>query len=147
MNGLAVTYAVLAGVSLTTYVVAARLAGPGTHPVLGTAIVTGIAFVINAGIVLWMKALGAPLTLALSTRSLAMLGVVGVATAAVNLFTLAAYASGLRVTSSFIVGGTSTVLVLLVGFLVLKEPFSWLKLFAVALIAAGTLMLQQLSRS
>ena len=44
-----------------------------------------------------------------------VLVVVGVATAGVNLFTLFAYASGLRITSSFIIGGTSTVLLLAVG--------------------------------
>ncbi len=61
----------------------------------------------------------------------------------VNLFTLLAYASGLRVTSSFVIAGTSTTLVLLVGFLVLREPFTWRKLVAVALIAAGTVLLQR----
>jgi drug/metabolite transporter (DMT)-like permease len=69
--------------------------------------------------------------------------VVGVATACVNLFTLLAYASGLRVTSSFVIGGTSTLLVLLVGFMFLREPFTWRKLFAVGLIAAGTFLLQR----
>ena len=49
-------------------------------------------------------------------KSAGFLIVVGVATACVNLFTLLAYASGLRVTSSFVVGGTSTLLVLLVEF-------------------------------
>jgi len=70
--------------------------------------------------------------------------VVGVATACVNLFTLLAYASGLRVTSSFVIGGISTVLVLLIGFLVLKEPFSWAKLFAIGLILVGTILLQRI---
>ena len=37
----------------------------------------------------------------------------------VTLFTLLAYASGLRVTSSFVIGGASTVPVLLIGFSVL----------------------------
>ena len=68
---------------------------------------------------------------------------VGVATAAVNLFTLLAYANGLRATSSFVIGGTSTILVLLIGFFFLGEPFTWRKLFAVALIAAGTFLLQR----
>jgi len=67
---------------------------------------------------------------------------VGVATACVNLFTLLAYANGLRVTSSFVIGGTSTALVLLIGFLFLKEPFTWTKLFAIGLIAAGTFLLR-----
>jgi drug/metabolite transporter (DMT)-like permease len=60
----------------------------------------------------------------------------------VNLFTLLAYASGLRVTSSFVIGGTSTLLVLLVGFLFLKEPFTWAKLLAIGLIVGGTFLLR-----
>ena len=143
MNSLALTYALLAGLSLATYVIALRLAAPGTHPALGTAIVTGVAFLINVAVALSIKALGTPLTF--STTSLSLLLVVGLATATVNLFTLAAYANGLTVTSSFIIGGTSTILVLLIGFLLLREPFSWTKLFAVGLIAAGTFLLQRVS--
>ncbi|HEY2992516.1 MAG TPA: EamA family transporter [Methylomirabilota bacterium] len=143
MNSLALTYALLAGLSLATYVIALRLAAPGTHPALGTAIVTGVAFLINVAVALSIKALGTPLTF--STTSLSLLLVVGLATATVNLFTLAAYANGLKVTSSFIIGGTSTILVLLIGFLLLREPFSWTKLFAVGLIAAGTFLLQRVS--
>jgi multidrug transporter EmrE-like cation transporter len=36
------------------------------------------------------------------------------------------------------------VLVLLIGFLVLKEPFSWAKLFAIGLILVGTILLQRI---
>jgi drug/metabolite transporter (DMT)-like permease len=80
-------------------------------------------------------------------KSVYSLVVVGVATACVNLFTLLAYASGLKVTSSFVIGGTSTILVLLVGFLFLKEPLTWRKLFAIGLIAAGTWVLQRVDAS
>ena len=134
-------YAVVAGVSLATYVIGARLGATGTHPVLGTTIVTGIAFLINAFLVFCLRTAGSPLPFA--PKSVASLILVGVATAAVNLFTLLAYAHGLRVTSSFVIGGTSTLVVLVVGFLLLKEPFSWTKLLAVALIAAGTVLLQR----
>ena len=140
MYNLAFVYALGAGVSMATYVVGARLGSSGTHPVLGTAIITGIAF-LNVVLALSLRVTGAPL--AFSMKSAYALVVVGVATACVNLFTLLAYASGLRVTSSFVIGGTSTVLVLLIGFLLLKEPFTWRKLFAVALIAAGTFLLQR----
>lgn len=78
-----------------------------------------------------------------SFESLYALVIVGVATAGVNLFTLFAYASGLRITSSFIIGGTSTVLLLAVGFLFLKEPFTWTKLFAIGLVAVGIFLLQR----
>lgn len=141
MSNLAFVYAVGAGVSLATYVVGARLGASGTHPVLGTAIVTGIAFVVNVALTLVLRQTGVALTF--STKSIASLAVVGLATASVNLCTLLAYASGLRVTSSFVIGGTSTILVLLAGFLFLDEPFTWRKLAAVALVTAGTFLLQR----
>ena len=141
MYNLAFAYALGAGVSMATYIIGARLGSSGTHPVLGTAIITGIACVTNVAIVLLIKASGTPIPF--STTGLRFLIVVGLATASVNLFTLLAYASGLRVTSSFVIGGISTVLVLLAGFLVLKEPFSWAKLFAIGLILVGTILLQR----
>jgi len=137
---LAFTYALLAGVSMATYVIGLRLASSETHPALGTALVTGIAFLLNVAVTLAIKATGAPVSF--SMKSVYFLLVVGVATACVNLFTLSAYASGLRVTSSFVIGGTSTILVLLVGFTFLKEPFTWTKLLAIGLIAAGTFLLR-----
>ena len=68
---------------------------------------------------------------------------VGVAAACADLFTLSAYARGLKITSSFVIGGTSTALVLLIGFVLLKEPFTWLKLLAIGLIVAGIGLLQR----
>jgi transporter family protein len=140
MLNLAHTYAVLAGVSLATYIVCLRLGATGIHPILGTAIITGIACVISAGLTLAIKAVGAPIPF--STSGIWILIVVGLATAGVNLFTLLAYASGLRVTSSFLVGGTSTILVILAGFVLLGEPFTWTKLAAIGLITAGSLILR-----
>lgn len=118
MSNLAFVYALGAGVSLATYIVGARLGSSGTHPALGTTIVTGIAFLLNLALTLSLRITGAPIVF--SMTSVYSLVVVGVATACVNLFTLLAYASGLRVTSSFVIGGTSTLLVLLVGFMFLK---------------------------
>jgi len=138
----AFVYAVLAGLSMAVYIVAARLAAPGIHPALGTAIITGAACLLNLLVTLAARALGTPIEF--NVKSIYLLIVVGGATACINLFTLLAYASGLRVTSSFVIGGTSTVLVLFVGFLFLREPFSWGKLFAIALIAGGTVLLQRI---
>jgi transporter family protein len=133
-------YALLAGVSMATYIIGLRLASPDVHPALGTAVITGIACLLNVAVALSLWAGGTPITF--SVKSLNFLAVVGVATAAVNLFTLLAYASGLRVTSSFVIGGTSTLLVLLVGFLFLKEPFTLTKLIAIGLIVGGTILLR-----
>jgi multidrug transporter EmrE-like cation transporter len=69
--------------------------------------------------------------------------IVGAAAAFADLLTLSAYARGLKVTSSFAIGGTSAVLVLLVGFSVLREPFTWTKRLAVALIVGGIFLLQR----
>jgi drug/metabolite transporter (DMT)-like permease len=145
VSNAAYAYAVGAGLSMATYIIAARLGSSGTHPALGTAIITGVAFLINVVLALSIRATGAPI--GFSMTSVYSLVVVGVATACVNLFTLLAYASGLKVTSSFVIGGTSTILVLLVGFLFLKEPLTWRKLFAIGLIAAGTWVLQRVDAS
>jgi drug/metabolite transporter (DMT)-like permease len=88
-----------------------------------------------------MRATGAPMIF--TARSAYLVVVVGLAAACADLFTLSAYASGLKITSSFVIGGTSTVLVMLIGFLILREPFTWMKLLAVGLIATGIFMLQR----
>jgi drug/metabolite transporter (DMT)-like permease len=134
-------FALLAGVSMAAYSIFLRLASPGIHPALGATIITGVAFLANLALTLTMRASGSPVTF--TTRSVYLVIVVGLAAAGADLFTLSAYASGLKVTSSFVIGGTSTVLVLLIGFMVLREPFTWMKLFAVGLIAAGIFLLQR----
>jgi drug/metabolite transporter (DMT)-like permease len=141
MTSAAFLFALLAGVSMATYTVFLRLASPSIHPALGAAIITGVALLVNASLVLTMRATGAPL--AFTSTSIYFLVVVGVAAACADLFTLSAYARGLKITSSFMIGGTSTAIVLLVGFLLLKEPFTWLKLLAVGFIVTGVFLLQR----
>jgi len=144
MSSLAFVYAVLAGVSLAILPIGFKLAAGGIDPARGTAIVTGIAFLVNVAVALSARAGGA--TIEYSPRTLYLLAAVGVATACTNLFTLAAYAHGLKVTSSFLISGVSAVLILLVGFLFLREPFSWPKLFAVGLILTGVFVIQRVGR-
>jgi uncharacterized membrane protein len=134
-------FALLAGASMSAYSIFLRLASPGIHPALGATIITGVAFLANLGLTLAMRATGAPMIF--TARSAYLVVVVGLAAACADLFTLSAYASGLKVTSSFVIGGTSTALVLLIGFLVLREPFTWMKLLAVGLIATGIFLLQR----
>ena len=81
---------------------------------------TSLAFLLNVSLTLSLEAAGVPVTF--STRSVYSPAVVGLATAAANLFTLLAYASTV---------------------LVLEERFTWRKLFAIALAAAGTFLLQR----
>jgi drug/metabolite transporter (DMT)-like permease len=75
-----------------------------------------------------------------------LLAMAGIAAAGVDIFSLLAYERGLRVTSSFIIGGTATVLVLLVGFLALREPVTWIRLLAIVLITTGVLLFQAQGR-
>jgi uncharacterized membrane protein len=135
------TFALLAGFAMATYAIFLKLASPGIHPVLGATIVTGVAFLANLTLAITLKASGTSITL--SRQSLYFVIVVRLAAACADLFTLSAYASGLKVTSTFVIGGTSTALVLLVGFMVTKDPFTWMKLFAIGLIAAGIFLLER----
>ena len=137
----AVIFALFAGVSMAGYSIFLRLASPGLHPALGATIVTGVAFVANLALTLIVRATGSPITS--TPRSIYLVIVVGLAAACADLFTLSAYANGLRVTSSFMISGTSTLLVLLVGFLVLRESFTSTKLLAAMLIATGVFLLQR----
>jgi drug/metabolite transporter (DMT)-like permease len=141
MPSLTFAYALLAGISLAAMAIGFKLASSEIHPALGTALVTGTAFLVNVVVVLVFSAVGGPM--AYSTRGALLLLLVGVATASVNLFTLLAYTSGLKVTSSVMIGGVSTVLIMLIGFLVLKEPFSWTRLLAIGLIVGGVFILQR----
>jgi drug/metabolite transporter (DMT)-like permease len=141
VSGSVLGFALLAGVSMATYTIFLRLASPGIHPALGAAVITGVALLVNGAVTAIVWTTGAPI--AVSGRSLALLVVVGVAAAGADLFSLLAYASGLRITSAFIIGGTSAALVLLVGFGLMHEPFSWGKLLAILLIVAGIFLLQR----
>jgi|SRR5882672_9231908 len=123
----ALVFALLAGISMAGYSIFLRLASPGIHPAIGATIVTGVAFAANLALTLVLRATGAQMTFTAQSVYLAM--VVGLAAACADFFTLSAYGKGLQVTSSFVIVGASTILVLLIGFLVLKEPFTWTKLF------------------
>ena len=134
-------FALGAGVAMAIYSIFLRLGAKGIHPALGTAVVSGVAFVVNFGVILYLKGTG--VALKVSTKSVLLLAVVGAAAACADLLSLSAYSSGLKVTSSFVIGGTSAVLVLVAGFLFLREPFSWTRLVAIGLIAVGIFLLQR----
>jgi drug/metabolite transporter (DMT)-like permease len=95
---------------------------------------------VNTIVLIVMRAGGHEITV--SREGLLLMAAAGLAAAGVDLFSLFAYQHGLRVTSSFLIGGTSTLVVLLAGFLLLHEPFTWLRLLAVVLISAGMLLYQ-----
>lgn len=135
-----ILFAVLAGVSAATWTICLKLASTKMSAALGAMVITGVAFMVNALALLAMRAGGHEVVF--SREGLWLLAIAGVAASGVDIFGLLAYERGLKVTSSFFIGGTSTILVLLVGFLVLQEPFTWGRFLAIALIVAGTLLYQ-----
>ncbi len=135
-----ILFAILAGVSAATWTICLKLGSTKISAALGAMVITGVAFVVNALALLAMRAGGHELVF--SREGLWLLAIAGIAASGVDIFGLLAYERGLKVTSSFFIGGTSTVLVLLVGFLALQEPFTWGRFLAIALIIAGMLVYQ-----
>ena len=107
---------------------------------LGALVVTNAAFVANAVTLIVMRARGHEIVF--QREALWLLAIAGVAAAGVDVCTLLAYERGLRLSSSLIVGGTSTALVLVIGFVALQEPVRWARVLALGLIAVGVLLLQ-----
>jgi uncharacterized membrane protein len=136
----AVLFAVLAGASAATWTICLKLASTKIHAALGAMVITGGALLVNTIVLLVMRASGQEIVV--QPRGLWLLALAGVAAAGVDIFGLLAYERGLRVTSSVIIGGTSTALVLLVGFVALQEPLTGIRLLAIVLIVAGILLLQ-----
>ena len=136
----AIIFAVLAGLGAATWTICLKLASSRISAVVGAIVITTGALAANLIVLGVMKASGHQTVF--SRDSLWLLLVAGTAAASVDLFGLLAYQHGLRVTSSFVISGSSTLAVLLAGFLLLQEPFTWGRLLAVALITAGILLYQ-----
>ena len=136
----AVLFAILAGVSAATWTICLKLASTKITPALGALVITTGALVMNSLVLLATRAHGHEVVF--TREALWLMILAGVAAAGVDIFGLFAYERGLKVTSSFLIGGTSTVLVLLVGFLLFQEPFTWTRLLAIAMIVGGSLLLQ-----
>lgn len=136
----AIVFAILAGLGAATWTICLKLASSRIDAVVGAIVITTGALAANLIVLGVMKASGHQTVF--SRDSLWLLLVAGTAAASVDLFGLLAYQHGLRVTSSFVISGSSTLAVLLAGFLLLQEPFTWGRLLAVALITAGILLYQ-----
>ena len=135
-----ILFAMLSGVSAATWTVGLKLGSARISAPLGAMVITSVAFVVNAAALLVMRAHGHEIVF--DKRALGALAVAGIAAAGVDVFALLAYERGLRVTSSLIIGATSTTVVVLVGFLALREPLTAVRALAIALIVTGTLLLQ-----
>ncbi|MFI5327647.1 MAG: hypothetical protein ACHQ7H_15515, partial [Candidatus Rokuibacteriota bacterium] len=118
----AVLFAILAGGAAATWTICLKLASTKITPALGALVITAGALVVNAVVILATRATGHEIVW--SREALWLMVLAGVAAAGVDIFGLLAYDRGLKVTSSFFIGGTSTVLVLLAGFLLFQEPFT-----------------------
>ena len=136
----AVLCAVLAGASAATWTLCLKLGSTKINAALGAMVITGVAFVVNSIAMLTMRAHGHEIVL--RQEAFWLLAAAGIAAAGVDVFALLAYERGLRITSTLIIGGTSTAPVLLVGFVALQEPVTWLRVLAIVLIAAGILLFQ-----
>lgn len=140
MSTLPVVFALLAGVSAGTWTLCLKLGSTKISVALGALVVTSAALVANTTTLLIMRSRGH--SLVFQWDAVWLLAIAGVAAAGVDIFTLMAYERGLRITSSLIVGGTSTALVLIVGFVAMHEPVTWMRLLALGLIVSGMLLLQ-----
>jgi drug/metabolite transporter (DMT)-like permease len=136
----ALLFAVLGGVAAAAWTVCLKLGSTRISAALGAMIISGVALVANTAAFALMRARGHPVVF--EREAFWLLIVAGIGASGVDIFALLAYERGLRVTSSLILGGTSTALVLIVGFLALQEPFTWGRLAALALIVAGMLLYQ-----
>ena len=136
----AVLFAILAGVSAATWTICLKLASTKITPALGALVITTGALLVNAVVILATRANGQEIVF--TREALWLMALAGLAAAGVDIFGLLAYDRGLKVTSSFFMGGTSTVLVLLAGFLAFQEPFTWMRLLAIGMIVGGSLLLQ-----
>jgi len=136
----AVLFAILAGGSAATWTTCLKLASTKITPALGALVITVGALAVNSVVILATRANGHEIVW--SREALWLMVLAGAAAAGVDIFALLAYDRGLKVTSSFFIGGTSTVLVLLAGFLVFQEPFTWIRLLAIGMIVGGSLLLQ-----
>jgi uncharacterized membrane protein len=136
----AVLFALLAGMSAATWTIGLKLGSTRISAALGAMVVTAVALVVNSVALLVMRSSGHEIVF--SRQGFWLLALAGVAASGVDIFSLLAYERGLRVTSWFIIGGTSSAVVMLVGILALHEPLTWARMLAIALIASGTWLLQ-----
>ena len=136
----AILFAVLAGVAAATWTVCLKAASSKITVALGALVITFGALAVNSVALLVTRAHGQEIVL--TREALGLMVLAGIAAAGVDIFGLLAYNSGLKVTSSFYIGGTSTLLVVLAGFLLYQEPFTWMRLLPIGMIVGGSLLLQ-----
>jgi uncharacterized membrane protein len=136
----AILFAMLSGVSAATWTICLKLGSTKINAALGAMVISVVALLVNSAAMFTLRARGHEIVL--TQKAFWLLAIAGIAAAGVDIFALLAYERGLRVTSSLIMGGTSTALVLLVGFVALQEPLTGVRALAIVLIAVGIFLLQ-----
>jgi uncharacterized membrane protein len=123
------------------YAILLRLGSGSINPAFGALIISGVAlpFTAMAFAILRVWPSGAMTT----TKGMSLMILAGIAAASQTVFALLAYAHGLKLSSSPLITATQMSLVLLVGLVFLKEPFSIGRLLALILIVVGILVLQR----
>jgi uncharacterized membrane protein len=124
-----------------SYAIFLRLSAGSISPAVGALIISGVALPFTA-VVFAMLRVWHPATM-ITTKGLSLMILAGIAAASTTIFGLLAYARGFKLSSSPLITATQMSVVMLVGFVLLKEPFTLGRLLALILIALGILVLQR----
>jgi len=134
-------FALAAGTMSASYAIFLRLSAGSINPAVGALIISGVALPFTAVVFAILRVWNPGMMV--TTKGLSMMVLAGIAAASTTIFGLLAYARGFKLSSSPIITATQMSVVLLVGFVFLKEPFSIGRLLALILIVLGILVLQR----
>ena len=134
-------FALAAGTMSASYAILLRLGAGSINPAVGALIISSVALPFTA-IVFAILRVWQPGTM-LTTKGGSLMILAGIAAASQTVFALLAYARGFKLSSSPLMTATQMSVVLLVGFMFLKEPLTLGRLLALILIALGILVLQR----
>ena len=134
-------FALAAGTMSASYAILLRLSAGSISPAIGALVVSGVALPFTA-IVFAILRVWHPGTM-LTAKGLSLMVLAGIAAASTTVFGLLAYARGFKLSSSPLITATQMSVVMLVGFVLLKEPVTPGRLLALILIALGILVLQR----
>ena len=134
-------FAFAAGTMSASYAILLRLGAGSGNPAVGALIISGVALPFTA-IVFAILRVWHPGTM-ITTKGLSLMVLAGIAAASTTVFELLAYARGFKLSSSPLITATQMSVVMLAGFVLLKEPFTLGRLLALILIALGIWVLQR----
>jgi uncharacterized membrane protein len=134
-------FALAAGTMSASYAILLRLSAGSINPAVGALIISSVALPFTA-IVFAILRVWQPGSM-ITTKGLSLMVLAGIAAASTTVFGLLAYARGFKLSSAPLITATQMSVVLLVGFVLLKEPFTLGRLLALILIAVGILVLHR----